>query len=666
MHEMKPGTSFDGAASERTTTLFQQSQNRIHRRADRLFANLMVAQWLAGIAAALWISPKTWIGAASQIHGHVWAAIFLGGAITAFPVFLAWRHPGRVLTRHVIAVAQMLTSALLIHLSGGRIETHFHVFGSLAFFAFYRDWRVLLTATVVVALDHMVRGIFWPQSVFGILTTSPWRWIEHAGWVVFEDVFLFISIRQSLQDMFEVAARRANLEAVNADIERQVAERTVELTRENAERKHAEEALRKSEAQLQTVVENLTEGVAVSDLNGQLIHFNRAALEMHGYASLDECRHHLTEFADTFELSSLDGTVLPMDRWPLARILRNEKLRGLEVRVRRAQIDLDRIFSFGGTLVHDAAGQPLLAVVTISDLTKRKRDEAELEDVHKQLLDIARQAGMAEVATGVLHNVGNALNSVNVSATLIAERVQKSKVANLGKAVTLLREHTGNLGQFLTTDAKGKQLPDYLHQLGEHLDGEQRAVLNEVESLRKDIEHIKDIVAMQQNYAKVSGVVETVKASELADDALRMNTSWLARNDIRVVRECEEGPVLSVEKHKVLQILVNLIRNAKNACDETGRVDKQVTLRVTAANGRVSFSVIDNGVGILPENLTRIFAHGFTTKKDGHGFGLHSGALVAKELGGELRVHSDGFGQGATFILELPLEQRTAPKLKAA
>jgi PAS domain S-box-containing protein len=199
-------------SSERATELLDDSLNVVHRRADRLFAWLMIGQWLAGIGAALLISPRTWIGAASQTHWHVWAAIFLGGALTSLPVYFAFAMPGRALTRHTIAVAQMLFSALLIHLTGGRIETHFHVFGSLAFLAFYRDWRVLVTATVIVAVDHATRGMFFPQSVFGILVASPWRWIEHAGWVLFEDFFLFISIYQSTRDMSAVATHRADLE----------------------------------------------------------------------------------------------------------------------------------------------------------------------------------------------------------------------------------------------------------------------------------------------------------------------------------------------------------------------------------------------------------------------------------------------------------------------
>ena len=222
-------------ARERTDALFQSSQDKLHRRIDQLFCRLMLVQWVAGIAAAIWISPLTWSGGASRIHWHVWAAIFLGGAFAAFPILLARLLPGQPITRFAIAVGQTLTSALLIHLTGGRIETHFHVFGSLAFLAFYRDWRVLFAATVVVAVDHLVRGLFWPESVFGVLTTSHWRWLEHAGWVIFEDIFLFISIRQGLADMHEAAAHRANLEVVNQQIEQQVADRTRELETANQE-----------------------------------------------------------------------------------------------------------------------------------------------------------------------------------------------------------------------------------------------------------------------------------------------------------------------------------------------------------------------------------------------------------------------------------------------
>ena len=174
---------------QRAWDLFVENRRAVYRRTDKLFAALMLFQWAAAIAAALWVAPRTWAGEASQVHPHVWSAAFLGGALTILPVALAWLRPGEHLTRYVIAAAQMLMSGLLIHITGGRIETHFHVFGSLAFLAFYRDWRVFVPATIMVAGDHFLRGVYWPESVFGIAAASHWRWVEHAAWVIFENIF---------------------------------------------------------------------------------------------------------------------------------------------------------------------------------------------------------------------------------------------------------------------------------------------------------------------------------------------------------------------------------------------------------------------------------------------------------------------------------------------
>ncbi len=300
------------------------------------------------------------------------------------------------------------------------------------------------------------------------------------------------------------------------------------------------------------------------------------------------------------------------------------------------------------------------------EIAERKHAEAELESIHRQLIEVSRRGGMAEIATNVLHNVGNVLTSVNVSASLVTESVKRSHLSSLKKAIALMREHTPDLGSFLTEDLRGKLLPGYLSQLTEHLLADQELALHELESLRSNIEHIKEIVAMQQSYARVSGVKELVRMTDLVEDSLRMNLGALNRHGVEVVREFSPVAPSYVDKHKVLQILVNLVRNAKYACDESGRPDRRLTLRVGSADGKVRISVIDNGVGIPPENLTRIFNHGFTTRKNGHGFGLHGGALAAKEMGGSLTVASDGPGQGATFTLELLEEpvQSTAPRLE--
>jgi PAS domain S-box-containing protein len=301
-------------------------------------------------------------------------------------------------------------------------------------------------------------------------------------------------------------------------------------------------------------------------------------------------------------------------------------------------------------------GQVVGTFGTARDITDLKNAEAKVEAAHQQLLETSRLAGMAEVATNVLHNVGNVLNSVNVSAALVADNAKKSKVTFLGKAVALMDEHAADLGSFITVDPKGRQLPGYLNQLAEQLIREQQATIKELDSLRQHIEHIKDIVAMQQSYAKISGVTEVVNVTDLVEDALRMNVVALSRHGVELVREFNLVPPVIVEKHKVLQILVNLIRNAKHACDDSGRPGKKLRLQVAKTDNGVRVDVVDNGVGIPPENLTRIFNHGFTTRKSGHGFGLHSGALAAKEMGGTLSVHSEGPGCGATFTLTLPLQ----------
>ena len=213
----------------RAQVLYKEDLDAVHRRTDGLMSILLGLQWVFGIFAAIWLSPLSWAGNQSTISFNVYAAIFFGGAITVFPIVLARLLPGNVLTRHVIAVSQMLWSALLIHLLGGRIETHFHIFGSLAFLFFYRDWKVILTATIVVGLDHVLRGIYYPESVFGVATASNWRWLEHVGWVVFEDIFLIWATLQSLTEMMRTSERQARVDVAKELTEVEVQLRTAQL-----------------------------------------------------------------------------------------------------------------------------------------------------------------------------------------------------------------------------------------------------------------------------------------------------------------------------------------------------------------------------------------------------------------------------------------------------
>lgn len=291
------------------------------------------------------------------------------------------------------------------------------------------------------------------------------------------------------------------------------------------------------------------------------------------------------------------------------------------------------------------------------ELKARVRAALRMSQVQTELHAKSRQAGMAEIATTVLHNVGNVLNSVNVSAELVSSQMRASKAQGLGKVAQLMNEHVNDLSDFLTTDHKGKMLPDYLLNLAKVVTTEQQNIIEELGRLTKGIDHIKTIVAAQQSYAVNVSVVETVPVPELIDDALRMSAGSLARQEVTVVKEIADLPLLSLDRHRVLLILVNLISNAKQALDGVLDRSPSITFGASLAEGPVlRITVADNGNGITPEHLARIFSHGFTTRQDGHGFGLHSCALAAQEMGGSLTVHSDGAGQGATFTLDIPLD----------
>ncbi|AHL34209.1 histidine kinase [Pseudomonas brassicacearum] len=291
------------------------------------------------------------------------------------------------------------------------------------------------------------------------------------------------------------------------------------------------------------------------------------------------------------------------------------------------------------------------------ELKARIRAALRMGQVQAELNAKSRQAGMAEIATTVLHNVGNVLNSVNVSAELVSSQMRTSKAQGLGKVAKMMSEHVNDLSDFLTKDHKGKLLPNYLLKLAEVVTAEQQGIIEELGQLTKGIDHIKTIVAAQQSYAVAVSIVETVPVAELIDDALRMSAGSRTRQEVTVVKEIADLPLLALDRHRVLLILVNLIRNAKQALD--GVIDRSpcITFGVALAEGPVlRITVADNGNGITPEHLAGIFSHGFTTRKDGHGFGLHSCALAAQEMGGSLTVHSDGAGQGATFTLDIPLD----------
>ncbi|WP_024618137.1 sensor histidine kinase [Pseudomonas kilonensis] len=289
----------------------------------------------------------------------------------------------------------------------------------------------------------------------------------------------------------------------------------------------------------------------------------------------------------------------------------------------------------------------------------------ELREAQAELVTTARRAGMAEIATNVLHNVGNVLNSVNVSAQVLYEKVHTSKGPGVAKVAQLMKEHPDDLGDFISSDPKGRALPDYLDKLADALAVEQQGMIAELAQLTRRIDHIKEIVATQQSYAGNASVLEPGSLRELVEDVVRICDVSLARHHITLIKEFSDIPQMPLDKHRVLQILVNLINNAKQALDAGTNRPPQIILRLkTIDDERVRVEVEDNGEGISQDNLARVFEHGFTTRVDGHGFGLHSCILAAHEMGGDLTVQSAGPGRGAVFILELPLA--LAPSQHAA
>lgn len=294
----------------------------------------------------------------------------------------------------------------------------------------------------------------------------------------------------------------------------------------------------------------------------------------------------------------------------------------------------------------------------VQKLEERVRERTvELQETQHELVAAARHAGMAEIANNVLHNVGNVLNSVNVSAGVVTGKMCGSRLPGLLQAVELITEHQAELGEYLTRDEKGKLLPKYLEKLAQALTAEQQGVIEELSRLTKSVDHIKEIVATQQSYAGSSSIIEPVRIQDLVEDALRMNLGALTRHEVTVVKEFASVPVLPLDKARLLQILINLISNAKQSLDAVKQGSRRMTLALEFTKERLlRISVSDQGEGIAAENLSRIFNHGFTTRKNGHGFGLHSCALAAKEMGGTLSAESAGAGMGATFTLEIPVE----------
>jgi PAS domain S-box-containing protein len=423
------------------------------------------------------------------------------------------------------------------------------------------------------------------------------------------------------------------------DQDRYLVERSLSLSSEEMQELHVQLAAERDA--VKAVVRSLAEGVCALDQDGILMQINPEAarlLRLHQATAVGKRLAELVEARDEAGR-------------PLAEVLASPPPADAEHRL----IVAANPGLFITCTVRFLPGERPGKLLTLRDISERKRMEAEREAMNNRLLDLNRRAGMAEIASGVLHNVGNALNSVNVSASVAGEAVRKSRLPGLARAAKVLEQNQGTLGEFLS--GAGRELPAYLGALAEELALEQKTITDELTSLTRHINHIRRIVDTQQEFARVSGLQEDADLKDLISQSLNVASASLERHGVRVELQLCETPAIRVDSHQVIQILVNFLTNAKHALTPRDREDRRLTVatNLTERPGFVRITVTDNGVGIAPEALSKIFTYGYTTRKGGHGFGLHSAALSAKVMGGEVSAHSDGPGKGARFTLDIPV-----------
>ena len=433
-----------------------------------------------------------------------------------------------------------------------------------------------------------------------------------------------------------------------SDDDRRRIERSMEIN--SRELSLRNEQIAAAERKYRDIFDNVSEGIFQYGPEGTFISVNPAMAALCGYLHTEPLKAAITDIAAQLYADPARHAQIRDE------IALHGSIKNWESQIRRQ--DGSTIWIMESTrAVYGPDGTIRYYEGVMRDIHARKVAEAEREQMQQRLSAVARQAGMAEIATGVLHHVGHVLNRVNVSASLCAERVQASKLPGLAKAIGLFQEHRSDLATYLTQDDKGRQLVDYLARLNEHLLNQQSELLTELGSLVQNIEHVKQIVKSQQTYAKTAIMHERVPVSEIVDDALRINQESLDRHHVRVVRDLATLPPVTLDKHQVLQILVNLISNAKFAmrgCAGERTLTISAFLRADDSSYLV-LRVTDTGTGINSEDLERIFSMGFTTRSDGHGFGLHTSALAAQSMGGQLTAQSAGLGQGASFNLEIPI-----------
>jgi len=421
--------------------------------------------------------------------------------------------------------------------------------------------------------------------------------------------------------------------------------------RDMTEERKAQEAL----SRIAAIVESSDDAIIGMTPDGLVQTWNKGAERLSGYSAVEAIGKPLSHLAPANRSHEIPEILHKIHQGEVIANFETEQIRK-DGTLAQVSLTISPIKEPNGNLIGISA--------IARDITERKKAEKEREALNKQLLDASRRAGMADVATGVLHNVGNVLNSINVSVGLVQKTIRTSPMEKISRTAAMISQHAQDLGSYLTQDPKGRQIPEYLTKVGDHMIQEQSNMLRELEDLVKNIDHIKEIINVQQTIASSGGLREPTDLAALMEQALQVNLVSLEKHQITVTRDYAKLPPIVVDKHLVLQILVNLISNAKHAMKALLDRPHHLTLGIHQSgtkDGVVRLQVSDNGMGIKLDDRTRIFTQGFTTKEGGHGFGLHTGALSAKVMGGSLTVHSEGEGQGATFTLELQAKTAEVP-----
>ena len=690
-------------STERADELFGQHRQEIFRNTDQLFARLMLCQWIAGIVLALTISPYTWSGQSTQLHVHVWAAIFIGGALTVFPIWMTRVWPGAVMTRHVIAVGQMLMSALLISLTGGRIETHFHVFGSLVILSFYRDWRVLIPATIVVALDHFLRGIYWPYSVYGVLNASPWRSIEHAGWVIFEDAFLVISCLRSVREMRFIANRTAALEA--------------------------------SEQGFRQIFEEAPIGMAVVELEGRITQANATFSKMIGHSEAELCKR------TTLEITHRDDVEKTME---LADALLNGKS-SCAVEKRYIHKSGEVLWTMRtACVIRDEAGAAHHFLMMVEDISNRKRAEKALQEsrhrleaalhanqlimdnsqdvictvdetgrftsvsaacetlwgyraeeligrpyidmVHSDDRSKTNQAAADIMAGSTVNDFENrytrkdgSLVNVMWSASwsqadrmMFAVAHDITERARIERALVLAKDEADRANR-----AKSEFLSRMSHELRTPLNailgfgqllqrqkptdaqrGHIGYILNAGRHLLDLINEVLDISRIEAGRLQLS--LEPVRVCDVLSETIDLMRPLAAERAIELSTptEINAEDFAQADSQRLKQVLLNLLTNAVKYTPMGGNVTISCN---TSGTDKIRIVVSDTGEGIPAEKISRLFTPfdrlgAEQSEVEGTGLGLTLSQRLLEAMHGTIGVSST-VGRGSTFWIELPRTQ---------